>query len=120
MPGSLGRGACAIVRAGPDLSAAPPAMAASVGEARLTRAVEPSRNQVERDPTPSIFSQASAIWIAASAQHNDCGTFRGVEYLSALPVGVPPLRRPEISHGGWWCGKMPGSDYAEVRAVGTL
>ena len=25
---------------------------------------------------------------------------RGIENLSALPVGVPPLRRPEISHGG--------------------
>ena len=24
----------------------------------------------------------------------------GVENLSELPVGVPPLMRPEISHGG--------------------
>jgi len=43
-----------------------------------------------------IFSQASMLLRRSGTNV----AFAGVENLSALPIGTPPRKRPEISHGG--------------------
>ena len=43
-----------------------------------------------------IFSQASMLLRRSGTNL----AFAGVENLSALPIGTPPRKRPEISHGG--------------------
>jgi len=54
------------------------------------------RDRLERDPNSRIFSQASML----VRRSGTIVAFAGVENLSALPIGTPPRKRPEISHGG--------------------
>ncbi len=51
---------------------------------------------LERDPDTCIFSQAFMLLRRSGTNV----AFAAVENLSALPIGNPPRKRPEISHGG--------------------
>ena len=57
---------------------------------------ELDRDWLERDPDSRIFSQAFMLLRRSKANV----AFAVVENLSALPIGTPRRKRPEISHGG--------------------
>ena len=56
---------------------------------------ELDRDWLERGPDSRIFSQASM----RVRRSGTIVAFAGVENLSALPIGTPPCKHPEISHG---------------------
>ena len=89
-------GACAVVRARLGLSATASGRRGAFEDARVMRTWGLDRDWLERDPDSRIFSQAFMLLRRSGTNV----AFAEVENLSALPIGAPPRKRSEISHGG--------------------